>query len=78
MSEWAFTKVADLESLFEEGVVVSFDSDGIAAGNLDDGWTTIKTKGIKPRWKIRIDHREDVHRNNNANTPPWNTTFLEE
>ena len=76
MSEWVFTKVTDLESLFEEGVIVSFDSDGIAAGNLDDKWT-IKNR-VRPRWGIRIDRREEFHRNNNANTPPWNTTFLEE
>lgn len=74
MPEWAFTKVGDLGLLFEEGVIVSFDSDGIAAGNLDE------RKNSRPsRWEIRIDCREFVHRQCQSDFPaPWNTTFLEE
>ena len=72
MPEWAFTKVDDLEPLFEEGVIVSFDSDGIAAGNLSEG-----DNKNRSYWEIRIDNRENIHRNS-SHLPPLNTSFLEE
>ena len=74
MSEWAFTKITDLKLLFEEGITVSFDSNGIAAGNLSLGE---KKENVGPLWEIRIDNREDIHRHN-LKPPPWNTSFLEE